>query len=183
MNDVSFMSSVAELRTKAREMIASGPVTPNYAGDIDLAISLLQTLVASELVCVLRYTVHAITVQGVASKSVAAEFAEHAESERRHMLALANRIDQLGGAPDLDPAGLEGRAATQYGAAKTLVEMLTDNLVAERLVIEHYRELIRYFADNDPTTRILLERILADEEEHAADMHDLLVAHQGRPYL
>jgi bacterioferritin len=183
MHERNSFSSIQALRDKARELIARGPVTANYEGDTEKAIGLLQTVIASELVCVLRYTVHAITVQGLTSKSIAAEFAEHADSERRHMLAVATRIDQLGGTPNLDPEGLTDRAATEYGTAKTIVDMVTDNLVAERLVIEHYRELIRYFGDKDPTTRVLLEGILSDEEEHATDMHDLLVAHQGQPYL
>src|SRR3546814_686824 len=98
-------------------------------------------------------------------------------------LMAAERIDQLGGVPDLDPKGLASRAATEYGNGGDLVQMIKDDLVAERLVIEHYQELIRYFGDDDPTTRIMLEHILADEEDHASDMHDLLVAHEGTPFL
>ena len=99
------------------------------------------------------------------------------------MLMAANRIDQLGGVPNLNPEGLASRSATEYGDGGNLVEMIKQDLVAERLVIEHYQELIRYFGDNDPTTRIMLEHILADEEDHASDMHDLLVAHEGTPFL
>jgi bacterioferritin len=99
------------------------------------------------------------------------------------MLAAAERIDQLGGVPNFDPEGLVSRSATEYGKGGNLVQMVKDNLVAERLVIEHYRELIRYFGEKDPTTRVMLEAILADEEEHASDMHDLLVAHEGKPFL
>jgi bacterioferritin len=134
-------------------------------------------------VCVLRYQMHAIAAEGITSKSVAAEFEEHARSEQGHVLMAANRIDQLGGVPDFNPEGLASRSATEYGEGGDLVEMIKQNLIAERLVIEHYQELIRYFGDKDPTTRIMLEHILADEEDHASDMHDLLVAHEGRPFL
>lgn len=178
-----FLTDVQTLRARARESLGGGAITAGYTGDVDAAVSLLQAVVATELVCVLRYTMHAIAVTGIHSESVGAEFAEHAEEERRHMMAAAKRIDQLGGTPDLNPEGLALRSATEYGDAGNLIEMVRENLVAERLVIEHYRELIRYFGEGDPTTRIMLERILADEEEHATDMHDLLVAHQGQPFL
>lgn len=183
MTQNTFLSDVQTLRDRARASISQGAVTPSYKGNLSTAIDLLQAVVATELVCVLRYTMHATSVEGISSKSVAAEFAEHAESERRHMLAAASRIDQLGRVPNLDPDGLASRAATEYGQAGTLIEMVTENLVAERLVIEHYRELIRYFGEMDPTTRIMLERILADEEEHATDMHDLLVAQPCGPLI
>lgn len=181
--DSSFLTDVKSLRARAKKSLDDGAVMPSYKGDVDRTIGLLQTVVATELVCVLRYRMHAISAEGIDSKSVAEEFAEHAESEHRHMLMAAERIDQLGGVPNLDPEGLASRAATEYGEGGDLVQMIKDDLVAERLVIEHYQELIRYFGDNDPTTRIMLEHILADEEEHASDMHDLLVAHEGRPFL
>ena len=178
-----FLTDVKTLRQRARKSLEKGAVMPSYKGDADTAIDLLQTVVATELVCVLRYRMHAISAEGITSKSVAAEFAEHAESEHKHMLMVAERIDQLGGVPNLDPEGLASRAATEYGGGGNLVEMIKQNLVAERLVIEHYQELIRYFGDNDPTTRVMLEAILADEEDHASEMHDLLVAHEGEPFL
>lgn len=178
-----FLTDVKTLRARARESLDSGAVMPSYGGDVGKTIRLLQTVVATELVCVLRYTMHAISVVGVTSKGIAAEFREHAEDERRHMLAAADRIDQLGGTPDFDPEGLASRSATEYGKGGNLIEMVRENLVAERLVIEHYQELIRYFGDKDPTTRIMLEAILKDEEDHATDMHDLLVAHEGKPFL
>jgi bacterioferritin len=183
MPDTPFLTDVKTLRDRARKSLADGPVTPSYKGDPEKTIALLQTVVATELVCVLRYTMHSISVAGITSESVGAEFADHAESERGHMLAAANRIDQLGGTPNFDPEGLVSRAATEYGKGGNLVQMVKDNLIAERLVIEHYRELIRYFGDNDPTTRVMIEGILADEEDHASDMHDLLVAHEGKPFL
>jgi len=179
----AFLTDVQTLRERARNSLDQGAVTPSYEGDRKTAIDLLQTVVATELVCVLRYTMHAISVTGITSESVSAEFREHADAERRHMMAAAERIDQLGGTPDFNPEGLALRSATEYGEGGNLVQMVKDNLIAERLVIEHYRELIRYFGDKDPTTRIMLEGILAEEEDHATDMHDLLVAHEGRPFL
>jgi len=181
--DTHFLSDVQTLRERARRSLGDGAVVPTYRGDVEKTIELLQSVVATELVCVLRYQMHAIAAEGIHSESVAAEFQEHADVERKHMIEAANRIDQLGGVPDFNPDGLSSRSATEYGAGGTLIEMIEQNLIAERIVIEHYQELIRYFGDNDPTTRIMLERILADEEEHAADMHDLLVAHQGKPFL
>ncbi|HEU4959194.1 MAG TPA: ferritin-like domain-containing protein [Sphingomonas sp.] len=178
-----FLTDVKTLRDRARKSLDEGAVMPSYKGDVDKTIALLQTVVATELVCVLRYQMHAIAAEGISSTSVAAEFKEHAESEHDHMLMAAQRIDQLGGVPDLDPEGLASRATTEYGKGGDLVQMLKDDLVAERVVIEHYQELIRYFGDDDPTTRVMLEHILADEEDHASDMHDLLVAHEGEPFL
>lgn len=179
----TFLTDVQTLRERAKKSIEKGALTPAYEGDVQTAIDLLQTVVATELVCVLRYTMHSISVEGLTSESIAEEFATHAKEERAHMLAAANRIDQLGGVPNFDPEGLATRSASEYGKGGNLVEMVRQNLVAERLVIEHYHELIRYFGDKDPTTRIMLEHILAEEEEHATDMHDLLVAHEGRPFL
>ncbi len=179
----TFLTDVQTLRARAKGSLDGGAVTAGYGGDVARTIELLQTVVATELVCVLRYTMNSIAVSGINSESVSAEFAEHAEDERRHMKMAADRIDQLGGVPNFNPEGLTTRAATEYGEGGDLVQMVKDNLVAERLVIEHYLELIRYFGDKDPTTRIMLEAILKDEEDHATDMHDLLVAHEGRPML
>lgn len=179
----AFLSDVKALRARAKKMLDDGAVMPAYKGDPERTIELLQAVVATELVCVLRYRMHAISAAGIDSKSVAAEFVEHAESEERHMLMAAERIDQLGGIPNFNPEGLASRAATEYGNGGDLVEMIKQNLIAERIVIEHYQEMIDYFANFDPTTRRMLEKILADEEDHAADMHDLLVAHEGKPFL
>ncbi len=179
----TFLTDVQTLRDRAQQSLREGAVTPNYQGDVAKAIELMQSVLATELVCVLRYRMHAIAVQGINSESVSDEFAEHAEAEHKHALMAAERIDQLGGVPNFDPQGLAQRSATEYGNGGNLVDMVRQNLVAERVVIEHYRELIRYFGENDPTTRIMLEAILADEEDHATDMHDLLVAHEGQPFL
>jgi len=179
----SFLSDVTELRRRAREQIERGAVTQNYGGDIQQTIDLLQTALATEIVCVLRYTMHNVAAVGIDSESVKAEFAEHANDEREHMEKIAERINQLGGTPNFSPEGLQTRSATEYGSAETLIDMIKENLIAERIAVEHYRELIRYFGDKDPTTRVMLEGILAQEEEHANDMHDLLVAHEGTPFL
>ncbi|MBV9027158.1 MAG: ferritin-like domain-containing protein, partial [Candidatus Eremiobacteraeota bacterium] len=147
------------------------------------AIDLFQTALATEIVGVLRYTMHSVAAVGIDSESVKEEFAEHAADEYQHMQKIAERINQLGGTPNLSPEGLHTRSATEYGSAEKLVDMIKENLIAERIAVEHYRDLIRYFGDKDPTTRIMLEGILAQEEEHANDMHDLLVAHEGTPFL
>ncbi len=178
-----FLTDVQELRRRAREHLDEGPITSSYGGDAEQAIAILQNVVATELVCVLRYTMHSITAQGINSESVADEFAEHAREEQEHMMLAAERIDQLGGKPNFNPEGLLTRSASEYGSAESLVDMIKENLIAERIAVEHYRELIRYFDEKDPTTRIMLEGILATEEEHATDMHDLLVAHEGRPFI
>jgi bacterioferritin len=178
-----FVADVTELRRRAKEQIELGAVTQNYQGEVQLAIDLLQTALATEVVCVLRYTMHAVAAVGIDSESVKQEFIEHANDEREHMEKIAERINQLGGTPNLNPEGLHTRSATEYGTAELLVDMIKENLVAERIAVEHYRDLIRYFGDKDPTTRIMLEGILAQEEDHANDMHDLLVAHEGRPFL
>ncbi|MFT8719401.1 ferritin-like domain-containing protein [Acetobacter sp.] len=179
----TFLTDIQTLRERAKKSLEDGAVTPAYEGDVKTTIELLQTVVATEIVCTLRYQMNAIAAAGINSESIAAEFAKHAQEEQTHMLWAAERIDQLGGVPDMNPEGLTTRSAAEYGHAGTLVDMIKQNLVAERIAVEHYRELIRYFGDKDPTTRIMLEKILAQEEEHATDMHDFLEAHQGRPFL
>ena len=183
MPDGSFLSDVKTLRARARQHIEQGAVTPGYGLDRDTAVKLLNEALATEIVCVLRYRFHAVTATGIASEAVKAEFEEHAQEEEAHMLWIAERINQLGGKPNFNPDGLSSRSASQYVEGKNLVDMIKEDLVAERIAIETYREMIRYFAEHDPTTRMLLERILAQEEEHANDMHDLLVTHEGRPML
>ncbi|MGZ3517308.1 MAG: ferritin-like domain-containing protein [Vulcanimicrobiaceae bacterium] len=178
-----FLTDVKELRRRAKEYIERGAVTQNYQGDVQQTIDLLQAALATEIVCVLRYTMHWIAAVGIDSESVSGEFKEHADDERDHMLRIAERINQIGGTPNFNPEGLATRAASEYGNAVALIDMIKENLIAERLVIEHYRELIRFFGEKDPTTRVMLEGILAQEEDHANDMHDLLVAHEGRPFL
>jgi bacterioferritin len=180
--DNYFLRDVQMLRAQAQKSLEKGAVTEGYP-DVERAIELLQSVLATEIVCVLRYTMNSISVSGISSKSVGEEFAEHAADEREHMMMVAERIDQLGGTPDFDPQNLASRSATEYGTGDTLIDMVRANLVAERIAVEHYRDLINYFHDKDPSTRNMLEHILKDEEDHATDMHDLLVAHQGKPDL
>jgi bacterioferritin len=178
-----FLSDVKTLRERARKHLDTGAVTTTYQGDVAKTIEILQAVLATEIVCVLRYTMHSIAASGISSESVRAEFAEHAREEQEHMMAVAERINQLGGTPDFNPEGLATRSASQYAEGENLIDMIKENLIAERIAVDHYRELIRYFGDDDPTTRVMLEGILSVEEEHADDMHDLLVAHQGAPML
>lgn len=179
----TYTSDLEAIRKRAREHLEQGALTPNYGGDVETAIRILNEALATELVCVLRYRFHAITATGIASEAVKEEFAEHAQEEEEHALMLAERINQLGGKPDFNPDGLTSRSASQYVEGKNLVDMIKEDLIAERIAIETYRDMIRYFAERDPTTRVLLEKILAVEEEHANEMHDLLVAHEGTPML
>jgi bacterioferritin len=178
-----FLTDVKALRERARKHISQGAVTASYQGDVDKTIEILQSVLATELVCVLRYTMHAVAAAGISSEGVKAEFAQHAIEEHQHANQVAERINQLGGKPDFNPTGLASRAASEYGTADNLVDMIKENLIAERIAIEHYQELVRYFGNDDPGTRSMLEGILKVEEEHANDMHDLLVQHEGRPML
>ncbi len=174
-----FLTDVAHLRAKARSSIDKGAVTSNLQGDVGQTIEILQSVLATEIVCVLRYTMNAVAAAGISSESVKNEFDEHAAEEQQHMRQVAERINQLGGTPNFDPEGLAVRSASQYAVGANLVEMIKENLIAERIACEHYRELIRFFEAKDPTTRVMMESILAKEEEHANDMADLLAAHQG----
>ncbi|MEI9993448.1 MAG: ferritin-like domain-containing protein [Rhizomicrobium sp.] len=178
-----FLTDVKTLRERARAHIEDGALGSNYIGDVNKTIEILQAVLATEIVCVLRYTFHAITASGISSEAVKAEFAEHAKEEQEHMTAVAERINQLGGKPNFNPEGLLSRSASQYVEGANLIEMIKENLVAERIAVDHYRELIRYFGDDDPGTKTMLQHILRVEEEHADDMHDLLIAHQGKPML
>jgi len=182
-NPQTFVSDVQELRRRAREHIDQGAVTQNYEGNVHQTIDILQNVLATEIVCVLRYTMHAVAATGIDSESVKSEFMQHAKEEQEHMMMVAERINQLGGTPNFDPQGISSRSASEYGNAQLLVDMIKENLIAERIAVEHYRELVRFFGEKDPTTRVMLEEILSVEEEHANDMHDLLVAREGRPML
>jgi len=172
-----FVADVQALRKRAREHMDAGAVTTNYEGDVATTVKILNEALATELVCILRYKYHAITAVGIDSEAVKQEFAEHASDEQEHADQIAERINQLGGNPNMNPEGLTSRASTQFVEGDSLRSMIEENLVAERIAIETYREMIRFFANHDPTTRKMLESILAKEEEHANDMQDLLVAH------
>jgi bacterioferritin len=151
-----------------------GAVTSGYKADRETVIKILNDVVATEIVCVLRYKRHYYMAAGIHAQSVAQEFLEHATEEQGHADLAAERIVQLGGEPDLNPAGLATRSHSQYMEGGSLVEMIQENLVAERIAVESYGEIIRYLGSDDPTTRIMIETILAKEEEHAEDMKTLL---------
>lgn len=169
-----FLTDVATLRARAREHIDEGAVTSDYGLDRTQVCNVLNTALATEIVCVLRYKRHYFMAQGLAAESVKGEFLEHANEEQAHADEIAERIVQLGGEPDLDPKGLATKAHSEYVEGETLRDMIREDLVAERIAIESYREIIRWLGDGDPTTRKLLEDILAKEEEHADDMASLL---------
>lgn len=174
-----FLTDVKTLRARAREHLDAPAGAATYIGDKAKTIEILQAVLATEIVCVLRYTQNAIAATGLASEGVKGEFAQHAREEHVHVMAVAERINQLGGAPDFNPETLTGRAASQYAANPDLVAMIEENLVAERIAVDHYRELIRYFGNDDPGTRSMIEEILKVEEEHASDMLDLLQTHSS----
>ncbi len=169
-----FLSDIQEIRRRAREHIAAGAVTSVYKADRQTVIKLLNEALATEIVCVLRYKRHYFMAQGLASKSVAQEFLEHAGDEQQHADSIAQRITQLDGEPNFNPEGLSSRSHAEYKEGKDLVEMLREDLVAERIAIESYTEIVRYLGHDDSTTRRLMEEILAKEEEHANDLSDLL---------
>jgi len=173
------LSSTDDLRKRARQQVLEGAVTPSYDLDRKQVVELLNQAVATEWVCALRYKRHYYVATGIKALFAATEFLEHANQELEHADWLSERIMQLGGTPDLDPDGLTGRSHAQYHAGTELVEMITEDLVAERIAIEAYRELVKFLGDHDPTTRRLIEQILATEEEHADDLVDLL-AGDGR---
>ena len=169
-----FLTDVKTLRERARQHIAGGAVTEGYGGDTETAVKVLNTALATELVCVLRYKRHYFMARGIHSGPVAAEFLEHAGEEQEHADRIAERIVQLGGAPDFAPDGLSARSHSEYVEGNSLVDMIKEDLVAERIAIDSYREMIRYFDPFDTTTRKMLEEIEATEEEHADDLADLL---------
>ena len=169
-----FVKDVEDLRRRAVEKMEEGPVTRSYKGDVNKTIEILNEALATEIVCVLRYMHHYFMATGVHATAARDEFKEHADAEREHADMLAERIQQLGGKPDFNPKSLLERSASQYVEGEDLADMIREDLVAERIVIEIYQEMIRYFGDNDTTTRTILEKLLADEEEHASDLTDLL---------
>jgi bacterioferritin len=169
-----FLSDVQTLRNRARQHIEEGAVTPTYGADAGQVCRVLNQALATEIVCVLRYKRHYFMAKGIASESVKAEFLAHANEEQAHADEIADRIVQLGGEPDLNPEGLSTRSHSEYVEGSTLREMIKEDLVAERVAIESYREIIAWLTGKDSTTRKMLEGILAVEEEHAEDMSSLL---------
>jgi bacterioferritin len=168
------MTDVATLRRNARRNIDKGAVTETYSADKSTVIKLLNEALATEWVCVLRYYRHYFMASGMFADTVKAEFLEHAAQEQEHAKLIAERIVQLGGEPDLDPDTLTRRAHAEYKPGTDLRDMVKENLVAERIAIDSYREMINYVGDRDTTTKRILEHVLAQEEEHADDMKDLL---------
>jgi len=172
--DKPFLTDIKTLRERARKHIENGAVTEGYKADRDTVVKLLNEALATEIVCVLRYKRHYFMATGIQAESVAAEFLQHANEEQTHADQIAARIVQLGGAPNLNPEGLLTRSHAEYVEGDSLIDMIKEDLVAERIAIDSYRELINYFGNDDPTSRRLMESILAMEEEHADDLVSLL---------
>ena len=169
-----FLTDIKKIRENARQHMEKGAVTEGYKADREQVIKVLNDVLATELVCVLRYKRHYYMAQGINSDSVKQEFLEHATDEQQHADWVAERITQLGGDPNFSPEGLATRSHSEYVEGKSLVDMIKEDLVAERIAIQHYSEIIRWLGDSDPTTKILIEQINKVEEEHANDMLDLL---------
>jgi bacterioferritin len=174
MTNRPFLSDIEQIRRLAREDMERGAITGAYARDIAQAIDILNRVLASELVCVLRYKRHHYMAQGINAEPAAAEFLQHAIDEQLHADLVALRITQLGGGPNYNPDGLLTRSVAQYSEGGSLREMIEENLVAERVVILWYKDIANWFGEEDPTTRRLMEDLLAKEEEHANDLADLL---------
>jgi bacterioferritin len=172
--DKPFLTDIKTLRERARKHIEQGAITEGYKVDLGTAVKILNEALATEIVCVLRYKRHYYMATGIHSEAVAAEFLQHANEEQGHADEIASRIVQLGGAPDLNPDGLTSRSHAEYVEGETLVDMIKEDLVAERIAIDSYREMIKYFGTDDSTSRRMLEGILAMEEEHADDLVSML---------
>jgi len=172
--DQPFLTDIKTLRERARQHIENGAVTQGYSADRETVIKLLNEALATEIVCVLRYRRHYFMASGINAESVAAEFLQHANEEQGHADQIAQRIVQLQGEPDFNPEGLLTRSHAEYVEGNTLIDMIKEDLVAERIAIDSYREMITYFGNQDPTSRRLMEEILAVEEEHADDLVSML---------
>ena len=175
MKDKPFLTDVKTLRQRARQHIEDGAVTAGYGGDTETAIKVLNEALATEIVCVLRYKRHYFMAKGIHAGPVAEEFLEHAGEEQQHADVISERIVQLGGAPNLSPDGLLSRSHSEYVEGSDLVDMIKEDLVAERIAIDSYREMAAFFGPFDATTRRMIEEIQAKEEEHAEDLADLLM--------
>ncbi len=173
-NQKNLPFSLDEIKKLAKQSIDQGAVTKDYPLDLNQAYTLLNSALATEIMCVMRYRHHQVIAKGIDRPQVAAEFAEHADDEQRHMMMIAQRINQLGGNPDFNPGTVLQRTATEYGTGHDLLKLIEEDLIAERIAIMVYREMIEWFGSADPTTRRMLEEILQDEEEHADDLSELL---------
>jgi bacterioferritin len=174
MNNQPFLTDVQTLRRRAREHMEQGAVTPGYGADRETVIKVLNEALATELVCNLRYRRHYFMAAGINAKAAADEFLQHANEEQGHADEIAQRIVQLGGEPNFSPDGLLTRSHAEYAEGRSVEEMIKEDLVAERIAIDSYREIVQYLGNNDPTTRRMMEGILAVEEEHADDLVSLL---------
>ena len=174
MADKSFLTDIKTLRERARKHIEQGAVTEGYKADRETVIKVLNEALATEIVCVLRYRRHYFMASGINADSVAAEFLQHSNDEQGHADQIAQRIVQLGGEPNFNPEGLLTRSHAEYVEGETLTDMIKEDLVAERIAIDSYRDIIQYLGNDDPTSRRLMETILAVEEEHADDLVNLL---------
>ena len=174
VTDKPFLTDIKTLRERARQHIEDGAITEGYTADRETAVKILNEALATEIVCVLRYRRHYFMASGIHAEGVAAEFLQHSNEEQGHADQIAARIVQLNGEPDLDPQGLHTRSHAEYVEGTTLLDMIKEDLVAERIAIDSYREMIQYFGNDDPTSRRMLEGILAVEEEHADDLVSLL---------
>jgi bacterioferritin len=170
----AFVSDVKKIRDRAKTQIEKGAVTQGYQGDAEQVCKVLNEALATELVCVLRYKAHYFAAQGINSEGVKAEFLQHANDEQNHADLLSERITQLNGTPNLNPEGLATRSHSEYATSDDLATMIKADLIAERIAIDTYGEIVRWLSDKDPTSRRLMETLLEKEEEHANDMHDLL---------
>ncbi len=173
---MTHLQQIQALRERARQHIAEGAITPDYQLDREQSLRILNEALATELVCTLRYQFHYFMATGIHSQAVKEEFGEHAREEQEHAERIAERIKQLGGKPEMNPAMLTDLSHSEYREGNTLAEMIREDLIAERIAIESYREMIRYFGERDPTSRVMMEEILAKEEEHADELTDLLFA-------
>jgi bacterioferritin len=169
-----FSTDVKKIRERARKHLEEGAVTEGYKADREQVTKVLNDVLATEIVCVLRYKRHYFMAQGISSDSVKAEFLQHANEEQQHADWVAERITQIGGEPNFNPEGLATRSHSEYKAGDSLTDMIKEDLVAERIAIESYSEIVRWLGNDDPTSRVLIEQILKMEEEHANDMLDLL---------
>jgi bacterioferritin len=170
----ALLSDTASLRARAKVRLADGAVTHGYRADRDAVVDLLNRSLATEIVCVLRYKRHAFTAKGLSAEPIAEEFQKHAAEELEHADRIAARIGQLGGEPDFSPERLTARSHAEYDESLSLLDMIKADLVAERVAIDSYSEMIRWLGDADSTTRRMIEEILAMEEEHAVELADLL---------
>jgi bacterioferritin len=182
MAETTFLTDVKTLRERARRHIELGAVTEGYKADRKVVLKLLDEALATEIVCVLRYRRHYFMADGINARAVADEFLQHANEEQAHADQIAARIVQLGGAPNLSPEGMLARSHSEYVEGETLIDMIREDLVAERVAIDSYKEMIEYVGSKDPTTRRMLDGILAVEEEHAEDLATLLKRYDQPPY-